>query len=637
MARPQIAEIVQTDAPRLTAAEGLRHDDAPADYLADCTVLLADARTAVDAAIAHGFPADGTVLTSSPALRHRLGGSEPLDVRDHGNSSRLQAYSQAMTEMSRSLFTACRAVDDSHTTGVVAARRAVNFFGRVVQKATLLTDDDLVAPRAVVILETGDPTSDALFNAPWASLLRRNPELRLLKVPVTWKPETAATATLLERMRISPYARVYRALHHLCGRLPFLFQRGKVLIASENELLRETAVHMALRGYRLKSLPLPDAKTTTLSAERKARLSNVVQGVLGPVLAQWVPNGLIDELLTLYTDNFFEDLAQQEAQRPFWDRTLSAESGAKPTYLLTNYPKFLNGPALLEACRAHGAPMVAFQHGVAREICAGHDVGAAWYEIACADHVACFNDASVAASQGQIFATGEAFAAGMASEVRRFARYRKPKPGRPSLIYVSTNLYAGNRQMPMGAQTDIEKAQHEIELTEQVLGRLPHKVLFKTYPEPRYFDENPVERVADAQPNIELFNRKTDLRFLLPDARVLITSRATSTVSICVLSGIPLVFIDDPEQFPLNPDARRAFEAGVFLFDAGAADFHDRMRTFLSQPLETIERQWQDKASARKELIRAFFSSTDDRAGRTAARHLLSLKLPTPMENTDRV
>jgi hypothetical protein len=79
---------------------------------------------------------------------------------------------------------------------------------------------------------------------------------------------------------------------------------------------------------------------------------------------------------------------------------------------------------------------------------------------------------------------------------------------------------------------------------------------------------------------------------------------------------------------PLDGPARAAFEESVFLFDAGAPDFHDRLLAFLNKPLDEIERLWAEKAEARGRMMKTFMSAFDPvetsrRAGSRAADEVI--------------
>ena len=85
------------------------------------------------------------------------------------------------------------------------------------------------------------------------------------------------------------------------------------------------------------------------------------------------------------------------------------------------------------------------------------------------------------------------------------------------------------------------------------------------------------------------------------------------------MTGLPLVFIDDPYWMPLKARALEAFQEGVFVFDNSEAGVRERLRDFLSQPYEEIERLWHEKRAAREQLIEHFIATGDSAAGRRAA------------------
>lgn len=148
---------------------------------------------------------------------------------------------------------------------------------------------------------------------------------------------------------------------------------------------------------------------------------------------------------------------------------------------------------------------------------------------------------------------------------------------------------------------------------------------YKPYPESRYLDPDPVLERAEKAANITIFPHGDDLRYLLADCRIVVTSRASSTLGWCAASGKPLVYIDLPSQKPLWPDARDAFDAGFFVFDASSPDMHDQLRAFLSQPIEKIESQWAERRDAREAALVKFVGALDGKAGRRAAAHLASV------------
>lgn len=193
------------------------------------------------------------------------------------------------------------------------------------------------------------------------------------------------------------------------------------------------------------------------------------------------------------------------------------------------------------------------------------------------------------------------------------------------LLYVSTALLSGNVNAYSGGVSDVERVRRELALVEDVLARLPYGVRYKSYPSTdRYDDPDPVLAAVARHPRLQLFDRALDLRYMIGQHRLVITSRATSTVGWCLMSGKPLVFIDHPDHMPLRDEARDLFAQGVFLFDWRDATT-DALRAFLSRPLAEIEVEWRDKAAARRKLVEELFCRPGNRVGRRVADMLMPM------------
>ena len=80
-----------------------------------------------------------------------------------------------------------------------------------------------------------------------------------------------------------------------------------------------------------------------------------------------------------------------------------------------------------------------------------------------------------------------------------------------------------------------------------------------------------------------------------------------------------MVFIDIPDSLPLRPEAREALSSAIFLFDAGAPDFHAKLTAFLAQPIEEIAAQFQARRKAFEQVRDEFFQTGGVGAGARAA------------------
>jgi len=84
------------------------------------------------------------------------------------------------------------------------------------------------------------------------------------------------------------------------------------------------------------------------------------------------------------------------------------------------------------------------------------------------------------------------------------------------------------------------------------------------------------------------------------------------------------VFINHKNNSSLADEAYKSLSKGIFVFDADERDFHQNLREFLSQSLDKIERLWQEKEGARKEMLKDYFSAyKNGGAGKRAAQIIL--------------
>ena len=104
-----------------------------------------------------------------------------------------------------------------------------------------------------------------------------------------------------------------------------------------------------------------------------------------------------------------------------------------------------------------------------------------------------------------------------------------------------------------------------------------------------------------------------ELRYLLGQYRLFITTKATSTVSWIVATGKPLLFIDHYCHARLSEDAKDAFSESFFLFDQRDFDFESRVKTFLKRPFDEILEEWESKSVQRLQTIKQFFGGDQER------------------------
>ena len=95
--------------------------------------------------------------------------------------------------------------------------------------------------------------------------------------------------------------------------------------------------------------------------------------------------------------------------------------------------------------------------------------------------------------------------------------------------------------------------------------KLKKKIHFKPYFSKRYTGQNvELEKVKKSK-NIKLITNEIDLRYLLKYYKIIITSRATSTIGWCLLSKKPVIYIETIDN-RLNKESYNAFKKNLFFY-----------------------------------------------------------------------
>lgn len=596
----------------------------------DYDVVFCDSIEALEAARRAGLPATARILSSSPALLKAEPAAENVDARPGRDKG--ERFIRSIGAFTEDLYGFLQS-DPAFANAAIAGAYGGFIYHMVLHKALVVRSEDLCEPRLVLQPATGDERIDRVVRSLWPELLSLNPSLKVVEIPVSMPGHGTSMGgvppTLPWRLRNLRLERlIYQVLIALDRHLParWRIKPDILVLRDSNELVKDTAVALAGRGYRLRRLKLPAAPPSAMATEQSGRLRTLVSAAFDRHYAALFTPQLRELLISGLSASAQHHIESSwGVQKLAANRLASyrADRNGTKAIILHGAPMRAGGAGLHAAARQLGIPMLGFQHGVRREIADWPLDANVINENNYCDAMLTFNKVAARVSvEGNVFAAGPATVIGMPSDYWRLSR-QPAKAAKQPVLFASTLLYRGIRQLSVTLMTDLERGEREVGVIDNVLARIPHRVLYKPYPSFRYVDQDPALTAALHAQNVDVFLQERDLRFMLREHRVVVTGGATSTIGWCVLSGLPLVFIDHPLEQPLKPDARRKFENAFFLFDAAAPDFHERLRDFLSQPIEVIEAAARPKAAARQAVIEEFFGAVPQpgRAGRDAVLH----------------
>lgn len=582
-------------------------------------LVFADSVRALQLAHAAGLDPAIPVLSFSPAVT-----STPAAKARPADTPLTPAFIRAMDDATIALSHELMDLFADAPPGrrVAAARESLAALHPYLYKAAALRPEIVSKRFAVAHIAYAKPEFDYYLGDRLAKLARHMPQACLINVPHELVADQSNRTrppipSLSQRMGFATWqALAYRAVTKVMARLGRGGLRGGIAVLRENELVKETATYLMLRGFGVGTIaPLVESLQERVESESlPSALSDAFRRHLGPFLEPSVA----EVVLGVWRGNMARSLWRYDSAYRHWE---SQPEVQRSRAVLSSYLATPETSALSDVLRAKGKPFFAFQHGVTIEINARQSLYDVLYENAAGDPVVTFNPAAVDKMKEHARYPSPVFSAGMPRDYRASLN-RVDDQGKPPIWYVATSLHIGNAGILSEGVNDHDKTAFEVNMVRQVLSALPHRVAFKTYPGERYLDPDPVLEVIGNAPNVELVQERIDLRYMLATAQVLIAARSFSTPSWCIMSGRPLVFIDMPDQLPLLPEARAAFEASTFVFDAGSPTFIRDLTDFLSQPVADIVRQYEAKAAARAKLISRFIDGGGDGAGRRAAEFI---------------
>lgn len=581
--------------------------------LAKFSDAFCDSLEVLEQAWAAGLPRSARIRTSSPALA--MAGFAPLE----SDPARIGAYWDDGKALTIALFEAAKGIGLPQERALMTARAGLRAH-RIFAKALFLTEDDFHQPRLALMADTGNSDGNALLNPAWHSILSANPDFTVASFPAGRGKSAALPPppSLSYRLRLFNLAGLgTKVLERFWTRFDCRKGRPRVLIARENELLVEAAFAIGRSGALLRTL----GKPPKVEAEPMAidQLIAATHPAIEAFGARWYCPSAGPGFAAAFREGVQQVASEYGMALPGYRKLLAAEKSRGPSVIVTNFPGTPAMTAMVSAAREAAIPVVAFQHGVTREICANHGTTSVNYENGVADLFLCYNQAAVDVSDGSPFRFGRSVAVGMPAIFNRLGLFSRQNRQHP-ILYVNTAVPAGNVNMLSGGVSDIDRTRREIALIDNVLGRLPHGVLYKTYPaRDRYTDPDPIPMAARVHANMGVFDRPVDLRYMIGEHRLIITARASSTTSWCMMANRPLIFLDIPDHAPFRPEVREAFAEGNFLFPWEGTTEPEGLVDFLSRPIEEIEKEWKAKAPARQRFRERYLSMAQGRAGVRAA------------------
>ena len=590
-------------------------------------VVFCDSLQALEWAYNNGLPRSAVIKSSAPAVL--LSNKKNIyNVESRWTSTELNKFQNSIPGMSKELFNAALGVTGIERELALSVSNFAYHFQKIIYKSSCLEEGDFNNPRLFIYTKGECGPAGNIMNSPWDKLLKPNALFSTVQYTLKndkWSLLTTQGVSYWQRFKVAGYETIfYRLIIKIMKFLPDWMFAREVIMPNENELNIEIAYSLIFSRVKIteaKLETLPDSKNL-YSDKNTVDLYKAIFPIMCKRIEEWVTPSAVEVTKMLFKSHFEKHIEKFNLLVDAWDRSIVSKDNIKQA-VLVNAPGNIKGHSLSFICRKKDILLMSSQHGVTIEISKAHNILDIIFDNSVADVMFSYNSKIVDIEKKIYFNNARHHIVGMPMRLIRMKSAQTINRSTPSFVYISTNLY--HMGFTEKAITDYEKAIFEKDIIIKVLSEIPHKVRYKTYPEDnrRYADEDPVLKNIRIADNIELFSNKIDMRYLISEHSVFITTGATSTLGWVVMSGKPVVFINQEHNSPLTKDAQISISNGIFVFNNNDKNFHKKLKDFLSQSVDDIERLWQKKKSAREEMIQNYFSEYKGGAGGRAAKIIL--------------
>jgi hypothetical protein len=591
----------------------------------DFDTVFCDSTEALRRAFDEGLSKYVKIKTSSPALLWR-NDLNVENVEARWSRDEVRTFHQETAQYTTDLYDAISRAHNFSDYAISISRLAINF-ERVIYKAACLRETDFYKPRLFLSIKS----DEVKLNSPWTELLSSNSQFVESSIDEDCRVyvDTKNPANFWDRLKLGGIETLfYRLAVNFWKKAPKFFAKKQLLIVKENLLILDGASQLAKKGIAIEQLNLSMPNTALPSSCNFEELFKIIKPIILKRITPWLVSEAVNPCIEMFLAQVISSVEKQDYARMQWKDIFTRVTNKKKTIVLCNSPHRPVHIALAQECHQRNIPFIGAQHGVTIEIFEDYDFQKFLHEVNIADIFLTYNDGMSKVTKSNLTKRGKSIAVGMPKRYFKTVNLRKRlSQFNCPIVFVSTNLYMGNIGFVVNYINDEEKSYQEAEYL-KVFNSIPHKVMYKTYPtfNRRYSDIDPVFKLASQMNNITIFEKLTDMRYLLSAFRVIITTQATSTLSWALLSGKPLIFIDNPDLMPLRKNVYSLMKKGVFLFDRRDVDMLSKLKVFLSTSIKDIEYEWNKeyRVTARKLLLKKYFTKYNDgSAGKRVADILI--------------
>ena len=396
----------------------------------------------------------------------------------------------------------------------------------------------------------------------------------------------------------------------------------KYVIINDSSLIRETTFWLTISGYKfinerkIIENTYNALKTDSINKSLEKELNNLIS-VHFKIFFSKELNNVISSITSSKIAIHYDSM---KIAIPKYIKLINNQKiKGVLSVVLKNVAQF----AYYEAIKKKKIKLILFQHGISREISKHCDLIVPFLEGANSEIFITYNKKAKELYSNENSNCSKNYDVGVSQDY--YPRLNKSNNKYPDILYNFTGIYC-NQQIASRGILDLDIAELEISILKDIFKKIPHKVLFKTYPNYwNYPGIDPIIETARKIKNIEIYNKDIDSRFIMHDYKIIVTSRFTSTLGWSVMSGKPVVFLNTDQKYFCRNEVYELLKKSIIVFDKRDKNFIYKTKSFLKKSVEEIEEIYAKKRTSREEFVKKYISSYKSNAAKKISEILINI------------
>ena len=560
------------------------------------------------------------IITKSPRILSS-NNNYVQDLEKDVNNKYNEIYRNKSKEYTYEIYNSLKKEKNISEYSLLCSQKFLKFYNQIYF-ASLFSDSFLGREFWVIKPICKDKKINYAISSDIYNILELHPNCKIKEIPVNSTNERSARGdskvSLYSRLRIVGYKGIFWNFLNL---ISFLFKSNKVKIAiiSSNELVRDISFYLLWRKnlniFYFKKFFNFKNKIVIIKNENIIKNISVVVNKIFLKALRDVPSETIRELLIAKWNIELIDIIN--SYRTYKHNIKNILDKKKIDFILIGYLDMLKGLALHNICQNKSIPLISCQHGITREIIFDPNMRSIFFETSFSDYLFCYNDMSKKVTQSAMYYNqNNIYNIGLPSDYRNFiSKKNKSK----EICYISTILLSGGIPNFIAPEKDIELINWELKLINKVFKKTIKTIDYKPYPAIRYAENDISIQAVKEDNNLKLVGTHIDLRYIISNYGLLITSGATSTLGWCVQSNIPLIIINRKGSLSIKESVIHDFKKAFFIFDDSDENWTEKLKSFLEKEYSDILKLWRNKLDTRPAIIKKYFGDVNLNAGKNGA------------------